>query len=214
MRLRPSGGKGPLATQWASFIDDQLKEAETWEHMALTRARPVAGDDGLCSEFEKGVTAIIGHKRSSVELRKAVADMRALIAQEKGDSQIWDLKLVRGGMMDIEFIAQYLALNHAHENPGMVHVETADILRAAIGEGLIDPDMGDKLISAHRHYTILMHMFRLATEATFDPQQMAAGVLRRIAGAVDLPDFRFLESNLAEMRANVRGLFEQILGQA
>jgi len=213
MRLRPSGGKGPLATQWASFIDYQLTEAETWEHMALTRARPVAGDDSLCADFEKGVASIVGHKRSSVELRKSVVDMRALIAQEKGDSQIWDLKLVRGGMMDIEFIAQYLALSHAHERPGMIHVETAEILRAATREGVFDPELGEHLISTHRLYTILMQMFRLATEGSFDPTTMAAGVLRRIAAAADLPDFRFLESNLAEMRAEVRGIFEKVLGK-
>ena len=213
LRLRPSGGKGPLATQWKSFVDYQLTEAEVWEHMSLTRARPIAGDESLRADFEKGAAAVIGHQREPVALRKAVADMRALIAQEKGDSQIWDLKLVRGGMMDIEFIAQYLALNHAHERPSMVQVETAEILRVAVRDGLLDPEQGERLISAHRLYTILMQMFRLSTEGAFDPAQMATGVLRRIAAAADLPDFRLLESNLAETRAQVRGIFENILGK-
>jgi glutamate-ammonia-ligase adenylyltransferase len=214
MRLRPSGGKGPLATQWKSFADYQLTEAETWEHMSLTRARPVAGDGTLRADFAKGAAAVIGHKRDTGELRKAVAEMRGLIAQEKGDSNIWDLKLVHGGMMDIEFIAQYLALNHAHNVPSIVHVETAEILRAAAQHGLLDPEQGERLISAHRLYTILMQMFRLSTEGAFDPKVMAAGVLRRIAAAADLPDFRLLESNLAETRAQVRGIFEKILGKA
>lgn len=213
LRLRPSGGKGPLATQWKSFVDYQLTEAEVWEHMSLTRARPIAGDESLRVDFEKGAAAVVGHHREPVALRKAVADMRALIAQEKGDSQIWDLKLVRGGMMDIEFIAQYLALNHAHERPSMVQVETAEILRVAVRDGLLDPEQGERLISAHRLYTILMQMFRLSTEGAFDPAQMATGVLRRIAAAADLPDFRLLESNLAETRAQVRGIFENILGK-
>jgi glutamate-ammonia-ligase adenylyltransferase len=213
LRLRPSGGKGPLATQWKSFVDYQLTEAEVWEHMSLTRARPIAGDESLRADFEKGAGAVIGHQREPVALRKAVADMRALIAQEKGDSQIWDLKLVRGGMMDIEFIAQYLALNHAHERPGMIQVETAEILRVAVRDGLLDPEQAERLISAHRLYTILMQMFRLSTEGAFDPAQMATGVLRRIAAAADLPDFRLLESNLSETRAQVRGNFEKILGK-
>jgi glutamate-ammonia-ligase adenylyltransferase len=123
------------------------------------------------------------------------------------------LKLVRGGMMDIEFIAQYLALNDGHQIPGMIHVGTAEILRAAVREGVLDPELGEQLISTHRLYTILMQMFRLATEGSFDPTRMAAGVLRRIAAAADLPDFRFLESNLAEMRTEVRGIFEKVLGE-
>ena len=97
LRLRPSGGKGPLATQWKSFVDYQLSEAETWEHMALTRARPIAGDESLRADFEKGAAAVIGHQRIADDLRKSVAEMRALIAQEKGDSNIWDLKLARAG---------------------------------------------------------------------------------------------------------------------
>jgi glutamate-ammonia-ligase adenylyltransferase len=123
------------------------------------------------------------------------------------------LKLVRGGMMDIEFIAQYLALNYGYQIPSMIHVEAAEILRAAAREGVLDPELGKQLVSTHGLYMILMQMFRLATEGSFDPTTMAAGVLRRIAAAADLPDFRFLESNLAEMRAEVRGIFEKLLGE-
>ena len=213
LRLRPSGSKGPLATQWKSFVDYQIREAEIWEHMSLTRARPIAGDESLQADFEKGASAIISLPREPVVLRKAVADMRALIAQEKGDRQIWDLKLVRGGMMDIEFIAQFLALTYAHQKPDMIHVETAQILRVAFRDALLDPEQGERLIAAHRLYTILMQMFRLSTEGAFDPAQMASGVLRRIAAAADLPDFRLLESHLAETCVQVREIFEKILGK-
>ena len=93
-------------------------------------------------------------------------------------------------------------------------LDPAEILRSATAAGLIDAERGERLISAHRLYTILMQMFRLSTEGAFDPTQMAAGVLRRIAAAADLPDFRLLESNLAETRAQVRGIFETLLGKA
>ena len=214
MRLRPSGGKGPLATQWKSYVHYQWHEAETWEHMALTRARPVAGDDSLRAEITQGVAAILAQPRDPLTLRKAVYDMRALIAQEKGDDQIWDLKLVRGGLMDLEFIAQYLALRHAHDHAGMIHVETADLLRSATSAGYLAADQGETLIAAHRLYLTLMQMFRLSTEGSFDPELMAAGVLRRIAAAADLPDFRLLETMLGETRADVRRIFEQVLGRA
>ena len=211
MRLRPSGGKGPLATQWQSFSDYQQSEAETWEHMALTRARPVAGDMSLREEFVRGAAHVIGRSRDGRALRKAVAEMRALIAQEKGDGAIWDLKLVKGGMMDIEFLAQYLSLNFAHLHPQIAQVETASILKAALAAQLLDADDGERLISADRLYTILMQMFRLSTDGAFNPELMASGVLRRIAAAADLPDFRLLEMNLRETRAQVRSIFEKIL---
>ncbi len=214
MRLRPSGGKGPLATQWESYAHYQRHEAETWEHMALTRARPVAGDESLRVDFIQGVGAVIAQPRDPLKLRKDVYEMRALIAQEKGDDHIWDLKLVRGGLMDLEFIAQYLSLRYAYDNPDMIHVETVHLLRSASAAGYLAPDQGETLIAAHKLYLILMQMFRLSTEASFDPKQMAAGVLRRIAAAADLPDFRFLENMLSDTRADVRRIFEQILGRA
>ncbi len=214
LRLRPSGGKGPLATQLRSFIEYQMSEAETWEHMALTRARPIAGDAGLMHQLETTIASVIAQPRDEAALRKAVRDMRALIAQEKGDAQVWDLKLVRGGMMDIEFIAQYLALNYAAAHAEILKVDTQDILRAATQVGVLDAAQGEKLVATHRLYTILMQMFRLSTEGAFDPKTMAAGVLRRIAAAADLPDFRLLESVLADTRAEVRSIFEALLGKA
>ena len=82
MRLRPSGGKGPLATQFSSFIDYQSKEAETWEHMALTRARPIAGDRRLGEQTKEAIHALLTRRRGD-GLRHDVAEMRRLIAPRK-----------------------------------------------------------------------------------------------------------------------------------
>src|SRR6266702_7592302 len=112
MRLRPSGGQGPLATQFASFRAYQAEEAETWEHMALTRARFVAGDATLGREAEAFVAELLARPRKKSCLAKDVRDMRALIAREKGETESWNLKLASGGAMDVEFIAQYLVLAH------------------------------------------------------------------------------------------------------
>ncbi|MDB5642549.1 MAG: (Glutamate--ammonia-ligase) adenylyltransferase, partial [Hyphomicrobiales bacterium] len=213
LRLRPSGGKGPLATQLRSFVDYQSGEAETWEHMALTRARPIAGDAMLRRELDGAIRNAIAQPRDTKALRKSVRDMRALIAQEKGDTQVWDLKLARGGMMDIEFIAQFLVLQHAAEKAEILNVDTQDVLRAAMRLGVLDPAQGEKLVAAHRLYTVLMQTFRLATDGDFDAKTMAAGVLRRIAAAADLPDFRLLETMLADTRADVRHIFEALLGK-
>src|SRR5690606_10563063 len=118
----------------------------------------------------------------------------------------------RGGMMDIEFIAQYLTLRHAASCESVMHVETQLVLRRAGAERLLAEPDAEKLAGAHRLYTIVMQMIRLATDGSFDPGKAAAGVLRRIASAAGLPDFKLLENVLAEAREDVRSIFERIVG--
>ncbi len=214
LRLRPSGGKGPLATQMRSFIEYQSGEAEIWEHMALTRARPLAGDSSLQDELATHISRILSQKRDVRPLAKAVRDMRQLIAAEKGDRNPWDLKLVRGGMMDIEFIAQYLALAYGAIHPDLLDVETQNILSHAAQLGLVMEGEGERLIAAHHLYTSLMQMTRITLEGDFDPARTASGVLRRIAAAADLPDFRLLETMLADTRRDVRAIFNNVLAPA
>ncbi|MDB5596792.1 MAG: bifunctional [glutamate--ammonia ligase]-adenylyl-L-tyrosine [Hyphomicrobiales bacterium] len=212
MRLRPSGGKGPLATQFRSFIDYQKTDAEIWEHMALTRALAIAGDAALCEDLTKAIHSILAIPREENVLRAAVYDMRALIAQEKGDADTWDLKLARGGIMDIEFTAQYLALRYAATCPALPDVETQAVLRQAMKEGVLSAMDGERLFAAHRLYTGVMQMIRLTTDGDFDPAHVPSGVLRRIAASADLPDFKLLENMLADTRADVRAIFDRLLG--
>ena len=130
MRLRPSGGKGPLATQFSSFVDYQTKEAETWEHMALTRARPIAGNVQLGAQTSDAIRALLMRRRGDA-LRQDVYEMRRLIAQAKGDGDPWDLKLAAGGLIDIEFLAQYLLLRHADAEPSLVCVSALAVIETA-----------------------------------------------------------------------------------
>jgi glutamate-ammonia-ligase adenylyltransferase len=211
MRLRPSGRQGPAATQLRSFVAYQLQEAETWEHMALTRARVVAGDASLGDELSVSITKALRQLRDVETLRKSVRDMRALIAQEKGESDPWDLKLAAGGVIDIEFIAQYLALRHGADHPDLLAVETAETIANAGRLGLVPTGDADRLVEAHRLYSTVMQMMRLTTEGPFDPAKVARGVLRRIAAAADCPDFPRLERQLLEVRSSVRALFRQLL---
>jgi glutamate-ammonia-ligase adenylyltransferase len=210
MRLRPSGRQGPVATQLRSFLLYQANEAETWERMSLCRARVVAGDPSLAQEAREAVTEVVAKARDAETLRRDVVAMRQLIASEKGDREPWDLKLVAGGLLDLEFIAQYLILRYAHDKPNMLRVETEAVLAAAGEANVLAVETTDALIAAHRLYTAVMQMIRLTTDGIFDPARAAAGVLRRIAAAADLPDFRRLEGALAETRLRVRAAFDEI----
>jgi glutamate-ammonia-ligase adenylyltransferase len=212
MRLRPSGRQGPLATQLASFKLYQEDEAETWEHMALTRARFVAGDKSLGADMGKTVRETLIRKRDAVKIAQETRAMRALIAREKGDSDGWDLKLAAGGLIDIEFIAQYLQLSFAHAHPAILDVSTRKVVEEAGRAGLITPEQAEVLVDAHRLYTDATQFMRLSTSGPFDPAKAAAGVKRRIAAANGFPDFEAFAAALGETRKRVRAAFEAIVG--
>ena len=211
MRLRPSGKKGPVATQLQAFRDYQRGEAETWEHMALTRCRFVAGDASLGKDAEDEIVAILSRARDEKRLRRDVYEMRGLIAQEKGDNNAWDLKLAAGGVIDVEFIAQYLLLRHAAEAPDMVVVATDAIIALAGKHGFIGEAETETLAEAHRLYANVTQMLKLTLDSGVDPASAGEGVRRRIAASADVPDFLRLERELAQTRARVRAIFNALL---
>jgi [glutamine synthetase] adenylyltransferase / [glutamine synthetase]-adenylyl-L-tyrosine phosphorylase len=211
MRLRPSGRQGPLATQLSSFKLYQREEAETWEHMALTRARVVAGDESLGAEVERTVHETLTRKREAAIVARDAAAMRRLIATEKGDKDVWDLKMVAGGLIDIEFIAQYLELAFAHKRPSILDPSTRRALEKASAAGLITAEEAEILVDAHRLYTDATQFIRLSTSGSFDPAKAAAGVKRRIAAAAGFPDFEAFAAALDEARKQVKAAFTTIV---
>ena len=211
MRLRPSGRQGPLATQFASFKLYQQDEAETWEHMALTRARFLAGDKSLGAAVAETVRETLTGERDAAAIAQATRAMRGLIAREKGDANVWDLKLVSGGLIDIEFIAQYLQLAFARERPAILDVSTRKVVEEAGRAGLITREQAEVLVDAHRLYTDATQFMRLSTSGPFDPAKAAAGVKRRIAAAVGFPDFDAFAAALGEARGRVRSACKAIL---
>ena len=139
--------------------------------------------------------------------------MRALIGREKGDSDVWDLKLAAGGLIDIEFVAQYLQLAFARKHPSILDVSTRTVVEESGRVGLITADQAEVLVDAHRLYTDATQFMRLSTSGPFDPAKAAAGVKRRIALATGFPDFEALASALAEARKRVRAAFKALLSR-
>src|SRR4026209_1557267 len=113
MRLRPSGRAGPLATQLDGFLQYQESEAWTWEHMALTRARVVHASPAFAARGQGGIRQVLRRRRARGAVAVGALEMRQAIAREKGDSNRWDIKYAGGGLIDVEFLAQYLQLMHA-----------------------------------------------------------------------------------------------------
>src|SRR5690606_27504532 len=113
MRLRPSGKAGPVAVSFSGFSTYQRNEAWTWEHLALTRARVISGPPELRERLEAEIRAVLCLPRDREKVVTDVRSMRNLTLQEKDKGDFWDLKNSRGGLLDVEFIAQALQIIHA-----------------------------------------------------------------------------------------------------
>jgi [glutamine synthetase] adenylyltransferase / [glutamine synthetase]-adenylyl-L-tyrosine phosphorylase len=211
MRLRPSGRSGPLATQIAGFISYQEREAWTWEHMALTRARVVSASPAFAAQVEAAIYDVLCRKRDARAIAADVIEMRAAIAQEKGDADPWDLKYAAGGLVDIEFIAQYLQLIHAAEVPEILDTSTARMLEKATRAGVLKTEDAAVLRPAVRLFHDLTQILRLCLPGSFDPKAASAGVLGLLARAADLPDFAALNAYVVETERQVRESFTRIL---
>ncbi len=214
MRLRPSGRSGPVATLLESFRDYQESEAWTWEHMALTRARVVSGSSAFASEVEKTIRAVLCRKRDPATVAVDVVEMRRAIAQEKGDQVRWDLKYAVGGLVDLEFVAQYLQLVHAHARPEILDASTARVFDKALRLGLLSAEDAEELRSATRLYHNLTQILRLCLSGPFEPKAAGPGLLGLLARAGDVPDFATLDAHLAETQERVRATFARVVGRA
>ncbi len=209
LRLRPSGNKGPVATHIESFRRYQRENAWTWEHMALTRARAVSGDAAFCAAVEDEVAAIIALPRDAAKVAKEAVDMRKMIAQEKPPRDLWDIKLIPGGLIDLEFIAQVAVLTH-RSSDGPRHTGTAEVL-ARLDPGFADPQVRQELVDAYLLYLSLTQMIRLCLTGPFEREDMPPGLADLLLRSTDLPDFGVLEAHLSETSRKIRADFEALL---
>ena len=211
MRLRPSGRSGPVATRLDAFAQYQDFEAWTWEHMALTRARVVSAPPVFREKIEAVIRKVLMRPREKRIIANDALEMRQAIAQEKGDADIWDLKYAAGGLIDIEFAAQYLQLVHAAEQPQILDTSTSNVLDAAARLGLLPQVDADVLRPAMRLYQDLNQILRLCLSERFKPDKAGADLQRLLARAAGEPDFSALGARLKETQTDVRRVFLKIL---
>ncbi len=212
MRLRPSGRAGPVASRLGAFADYQDHEAWTWEHMALTRARVISASPEFRARIEQIIHNVLTRPRDRRIIASDVAEMRRAIALEKGEDDIWDLKHAAGGLVDIEFIAQYLQLVHAADTPAILSVSTSQVLENAARLGILSQSTMEALRPAARLYHDLTQILRLCVSEKFRPATAGEDLLRIMTRAGDAPDFSALEARLREMQAEVRAVFLRLLG--
>ncbi|GLH78998.1 glutamate-ammonia-ligase adenylyltransferase [Bradyrhizobium sp. SSBR45G] len=211
MRLRPSGRAGPLASHIDSFAHYQEQEAWTWEHMALTRARVISASPAFRARIEAIIQTALRRARDAAAIARDVADMRRAIAAEKGEADLWDLKHAAGGMVDIDFIAQYLQLVHAATRSEILDVSSLAVLDHAERLGVLPRAEAVILRQAARLYHDLTQILRLCVSDKFKPDQAGDDLLRVMARAGDAPDFSALEARVRETQSEVRRVFAALL---
>lgn len=201
-RLRPSGEQGPLAVGLDSFARYQGEHAWTWEHMALTRARPLFGSAGAREALADVILQALTAPRDAAKLRADVLEMRATMATHKPAKGPLDAKLARGGLVDLEFVVHYLQLR---EGKALIP-HLGDAVRELVAAGMLP----DSLIDAHDGMARLLVAARLLAPDAQVPPPAAREVLAKACGC---GDWNGVLESLDRARRAVAGAWQAVLGQ-
>ena len=179
LRLRPDGAGGLLVSPLSSFREYQEGKAWLWEHQALTRARYAAGDAALGREFEALRVAIMRKARELAELGREVLQMRQkMLDAHPNPTELFDIKHDRGGIIDVEFIVQYLVLGHSHRHTELTgNIGNLALLKLAARLELVPDDQATAVHDAYRKFRQLQHALRLQGEkyARVKPESVRDG---------------------------------------
>jgi glutamate-ammonia-ligase adenylyltransferase len=211
MRLRPSGASGPIATHFAGFARYQRESAWTWEHMALTRGRPIAGDAALCRRLSETLADILCSRRDPRKLVIDVADMRRRIAEENPRPSPWDLRNRRGGLIDLEFIVQYLMLQHAASAPQILRRGVSDALQALGEAGVLPPRARRELGEAAALFRNVQAVLTLLGDNPPATGGLAASDVATLAYCVGAVDSAELDSDITDAAARVRSWYDRLI---
>ena len=213
MRLRPDGQKAPLAVSREGFENYHRDNAWTWEKMALTRARAIAGPTRLQADLADFIRADLAQPSDGDALLRDIADMRVRVARERSASGPWDAKNRRGGLLDIEFITQYLLLRHAHASPEVLDGNTATALTKLTAAGHLTPDQGRLLSEAAGAWQRLQGILRLTLHEVDDRTDLPDDLKARMVAVSGAADFAALERRLAKLADDVAALYAEIIAE-
>ena len=211
LQLRPSGTAGPVAVSFPAFEAYYERSAETWELLALTRARVAwASSPAFAKAAEQAIEAALRRPRDAAKTCADVLEMRALMELQRPPSGFWDLKLSPGGLVDIEFVAQYLQIVHAGAG-GPLEAHTAAALQALASRGLASPAETRDLTAAWTLQQTLSQLLKLALPDNAEPDAEPEGFRQMLARAGSSRDFAALRRKLESARNRARRAFVAVL---
>jgi [glutamine synthetase] adenylyltransferase / [glutamine synthetase]-adenylyl-L-tyrosine phosphorylase len=210
MRLRPSGNKGPVAVSLAGFRRYHESDAWTWERMALTRARVIAGPAALRAKVQQAIaTAIAGDTKT---VRADATAMRVRMLRDLPPDGPWDAKARPGGQIEVEFIAQVLQLLNAEAMPRVLNPTTRDALRRLAEAGVLPRDDAEMLIRADHTWRTVQGMLRL-TVGRHAGETLPDASARPLLRAMGVADAAALRADLDPLAAGVRAAFVRYVGE-
>ncbi|MCF6305230.1 MAG: glutamine-synthetase adenylyltransferase, partial [Rhodobacteraceae bacterium] len=194
MRLRPSGRSGPVATSLTGFVEYQKTEAWVWEHMALLRARVVAGSDGVMQATKAAISEVLGLPHEPDKILLAVQEMRARLADAKAKDarNPWEVKFGAGRLMDVELLLQAGMLINGIQGIR----RPADMAAALAQTGWLSQLEAGKINAALDLYSILQQIGRLAVEGGFTPEKAGRGGMALVLKATGKSSIDILQTAL------------------
>jgi glutamate-ammonia-ligase adenylyltransferase len=211
MRLRPTGNKGPAAVSLQSFARYHTEDAWTWERLALTRARVVAGPLYLKHKTEQIICNSLARKPEPVRLAQDVRDMRKKLQAQFPGHGPWDLKFARGGLVDIEFITEYLQLQNAWKMRDVLEPNTISALERLCAAGFLPQTEACLLIETARLELDLLQILRLTITGAFDPGHATPAMKALLLRTSGASDFEALEERLVSAQSATRAVFDRLL---
>lgn len=213
-RLRPSGKQGLLAVSKSAFSHYFEEMAWTFEFMALSKARVAAGDASLASEMAALIRAQLAKPREAEALKRDVVEMHGRLEKEFTRQTPWELKHAPGGIMDVDFIAQYLLLLHAQAHPVLAERAraSAEVFGLLAEEKLLDAGRAEMLAQAAQFLFRLQSMLRLTTLGEFDEDEAMPGLKRLLARECGQESFEALKAELVAVEKRVREAYSAVLG--
>ena len=214
MRLRPSGAAGPIAVHVEGFEQYQHESAWIWERMALTRARVITATPRLGQRIDDLLTVLLRRECDPAELARGVDDMRQRVEREYPAKGVWDIKYVRGGLLDLEFLCQYFQLRFAHEHPEVRRTGTVAALRALGTAGCLAPALSAKLAEHAIFFHDIYGLLRLCLSGEWRDETIPTGLGAALCRAASVPGLGALKTKLARSQDQVLAEYETWIGRA
>ena len=210
-RLRPNGKKAPIATRILSFEQYYATSAWTWEYMALSKARVIVGPTDLSVRLETMRHAVLSQEREQAKLVSDVCDMRNRIANEFPGRNVWDIKYRPGGLIDAEFMAQYLQLLHAAACPKVLSPNTINSFHQLNEHGFLNSKVANDLIGALTFWYDLGSALRITTTEDLENKSHNSGPREMLAQAGNATNFDELVEKMQDTAHVVRKHFNQLI---
>ncbi len=211
-RLRPSGNQGPLAVMITTFEDYYRSAAWSWEFLALTRARIIRAPAKLESEIQQVITSAIIAGPPDVDLANETKSMREKLRTQFGTPNMWEVKHTRGGLVDIEFICQFLTLKYAKTDPEIIRANTPESLEVLHASGHLSREDYQSLLAGYELQRTVQSQLRLCLEGL--PQQdsdIPTGLQQILVDASDCASFAQLKKRMLGAQRHCHTLFQSLV---